>query len=212
MYLKDLNQTYKAINITTPIITIQILFILTKSKINLDTYYNLYLSYRVFETTKGQNNMYGNRTAAGIKKLKESSYSKIGDPIFLAKRRRKHREDPRVRDRGSDRDRANSKKWLFDIPTYKDLKPVPKYCEIFKNRIMEVGDGKSTDNSPTLDRIGNEEYYVSRRIDTEDGTEYVGNTQWVCRKANQMKSDATFKEIKMLYLWAVKEHKNGNLK
>ena len=156
--------------------------------------------------------MYGNRTAAGIKKLKESSYSKIGDPIFLAKRRRKHREDPRVRDRGSARDRANSKKWLFDIPTYKDLKPVPKYCEIFKNRIMEVGDGKSTDNSPTLDRIGNEEYYVSRRIDTEDGTEYVGNTQWVCRKANQMKSDATFKEIKMLYLWAVKEHKNGNLK
>ena len=156
--------------------------------------------------------MYKSRTAAGIKRLKEITYGQIGDPKALARRRERHREDPRVRDRGGARDRANSKKWLFDIPTYKDLPPVPKYCEIFTDRIMKAGDGKSTNNSPTLDRIGNEPYYVSRRVKTDNGIEYVGNTQWICRKANQMKSDATFKEIKMLYLWAVKEHKKGNLK
>ena len=156
--------------------------------------------------------MYKGRTEEGIRKLKEVTYGQIGDPKALARRRERHKEDPRVRARGAARDRAKDKKWLFDIPTYKDLPPVPRYCEIFTDSVMEAGDGKSTDNSPTLDRINNEEFYVSRRIKTEKGIEFVGNTQWICRKANQMKSDATFKEIKMLYLWAVKEHKKGNLK
>ena len=52
---------------------------------------------------------------------------------------------------------------------------------------MFVGDGKSTDNSPTMDRIDNTKGYVK------------GNIQWISRKANQMKSNANFKEIEMLY-------------
>ena len=52
---------------------------------------------------------------------------------------------------------------------------------------MFVGEGKSTDNSPTLDRIDNTNGYIK------------GNVQWLSRKANQMKSNATLKEIGKLY-------------
>ena len=46
--------------------------------------------------------------------------------------------------------------------------------------------------------------------------DYMNNPEYsefqaISRKANQMKSDATFKEIENLYLWAKKYHKKGVL-
>ena len=129
---------------------------------------------------------YIGRTEEGIRRLKEREYAKIGNPEHLNRRRELHRINPKVRGFSSSKERAKKIGVPFGFKGSKELPDIPKNCNILKIP-MFVGDGKSTDNSPTMDRIDNTKGYVK------------GNIQWISRKANQMKSNANFKEIEMLY-------------
>ena len=130
--------------------------------------------------------MYNQRTVQGIKDLKMRSYTKIGDMKSLARRRELHRIDPRVKIFSNIKCRARRNGIPFEFKSSKELPDVPLICPMLKIP-MFVGEGKSTDNSPTLDRIDNTNGYIK------------GNVQWLSRKANQMKSNANFKEVEMLY-------------
>ena len=115
---------------------------------------------------------------------------------FNKKRRERHREEPRIRLRGGAYRRAGIKGLEFALPSYKDLPKCPKKCPIL-NIVLKVGklkdsNGGGTDNSPSLDRIDNNKGYVK------------GNLQIISRKANQMKSNANFEEIEMLYKYMKK--------
>ena len=130
--------------------------------------------------------MYNQRTVQGIKDLKMRSYTKIGDVKSLARRRELHRLDPRVKIFSNIKCRARRNGIPFEFKSSKELPIVPKVCPVL-NIPMFVGDIKSTDNSPTLDRIDNNKGYIK------------GNVHWISRKANAMKNNANFKEIEMLY-------------
>ena len=132
--------------------------------------------------------MYKYRTEEGIRKLKLREQAKVGNPIHLEKRRKRHMKDARIRLRGGARDRAMEKCINFKLKSYKDLPKVPKYCPILEIPLY-VGTKTSTDNSPTLDRIDNNKGYIKENI------------QIISRKANQMKSNANFKEIEKLYFF-----------
>ena len=135
---------------------------------------------------------YIGRTEEGIRKLKIREYAKIGNPEHLNRRRELHRINPKVRGFSSSKERAKKIGVPFGFKSSKELPDVPLICPVLKI-IMFVGNGKSTDNSPTLDRIDNTNGYIK------------GNVQWLSRKANQMKSNANLKEIKMLYTFMKKQ-------
>lgn len=65
---------------------------------------------------------------------------------------------------------------------------IPKLCPILKIPLFS-GIGHQIDNSPTLDRINNDEGYIKENIIV------------ISNKANRMKNNGSFKEIEMLYLW-----------
>ena len=115
---------------------------------------------------------------------------------YNERRRELHREDPRIRLRGGAYGRAIKKGIKFNLPTYKDLPKCPLNCPILEIPLIVGSDknsnGGGTDNSPTLDRIDNNKGYIK------------GNIQIISRKANQMKSNANFEEIKKLYLFMKK--------
>ena len=115
---------------------------------------------------------------------------------FNKKRRERHRAEPRIRLRGGAYRRAGIKGLEFDLPSYKDLPKMPKYCPIlktpFKVGALKGSNGGGTDNSPSLDRIDNNKGYIK------------GNLQIISRKANQMKNNANFEEIEMLYKYMKK--------
>ncbi len=67
----------------------------------------------------------------------------------------------------------------------KDIPDIPKTCPIFKME-LKTGDGVLADNSTTLDRIDNNEGYVS------------GNIHIISWKANRLKSNATLEELQIL--------------
>ena len=129
---------------------------------------------------------YIGRTEEGIRKLMLREYAKIGKPEHLKRRRELHRINPKVRGFSSSKERSKKIGVPFGFKSSKELPNIPLICPVL-NIPMFAGDGKSTDNSPTLDRIDNTKGYIK------------GNVQWLSRKANQMKSNANFKEIEMLY-------------
>ena len=120
--------------------------------------------------------------------MNNSNYPKI--------RRKRHRKDPRIRLREGARTRSIKKGWKFKIDKFKDLKPIPKKCPILDIPLF-IGDGNSTDNSPTLDRVKNEEFYYSDRCEHY----YRSNVQIISRKANQMKSNSSFEDVEKLYFY-----------
>ena len=114
---------------------------------------------------------------------------------YNERRRELHREDPRIRMRGGAKPRAKEKGIEFDLPTYKDLPKCPDKCPILGIPLI-VGSGKKgggTNNSPSLDRIDNNKGYIK------------GNIQIISRKANQMKNNANFEDIRRLYLFMKKQ-------
>ena len=129
---------------------------------------------------------YIGRSIEGIKRLLEREKAKVGNPLHLKQRRKRHSKNPKVRLREGARARAIKKGLYFDIPTWRDVHEIAKLCPILKIP-MFTGKGVSTDNSPTLDRIDNSKGYVK------------GNIHIISRKANQMKSNANLKDIEMLY-------------
>jgi hypothetical protein len=62
---------------------------------------------------------------------------------------------------------------------------VPKRCPIF-NTPIRIGEGRLSDNSPSLDRIIPRKGYVR------------GNVVVISMRANRIKSDASPKELKLL--------------
>ena len=133
------------------------------------------------------------REYSGKKKANRKYYknNKRKFQNYNIRRRELHRIDPRIRLRGGAQRRAKRKVIPFELPNYKSLPRVPKYCPILgiplKVGKLKGSNGGGTDNSPSLDRIDNNKGY------TKD------NIQIISRKANQMKSNATLKEIGKLY-------------
>jgi len=119
-------------------------------------------------------------------KRKNLRKNKIKFEDYNKRRRELHRIDPTKRLWGGAKRRAKRKGIEFNILTYKSLPKVPKYCPIL-GILLKVGKGAGTDNSPSLDRINNNKGYT------------IENIQIISRKANQMKSNATLKEIEKLY-------------
>ena len=125
------------------------------------------------------------------------------DPLI---RRKRHRKDSRIRLREGARTRSIKKGWGFKIDKFKDLKPMPKKCPILDIPLF-IGDGNSTDNSPTLDRVGNQEFYYSKK---DKYGRYKGNVQIISRKANQMKSNSSFEDVEKLYFYELLREVRGN--
>ena len=121
-------------------------------------------------------------------------------------RRKRHRKDPRIRLREGARTRSIKRGWGFKIDKFKDLKPIPKKCPILDIPLF-IGDGNSTDNSPTLDRVGNQEFYYSKK---DKYGRYKGNVQVISRKANQMKSNSSFEDVEKLYFYELLRKARGN--
>jgi len=121
-------------------------------------------------------------------------------------RRKRHRKDPRIRLREGARTRSIKRGWGFKIDKFKDLKPIPKKCPILDIPLF-IGDGNSTDNSPTLDRVGNQEFYYSKK---DKYGRYKGNVQVISRKANQMKSNSSFEDVEKLYFYELLREAKGN--
>ena len=111
---------------------------------------------------------------------------------YLKHRRDKHKREPRIRMRQDARERAVKKGRKFYLKSYKDIPKIPKFCPILKIPLFVKG-WVGTDNSPTLDRIDNDKDY------------FKSNIRVISRKANQMKSNGSFEEIKMLYFFMKKE-------
>ena len=129
---------------------------------------------------------YKGRTEEGIRKMKERAYAQIGNPKALARRRELHRLDPRPKMYSRARERCKVTGFKFNLKSYKDIPKSSNYCPLL-NIPMFVSSGIATDNSPTLDRIDNNKGYIK------------GNIQIISRKANQSKSNLSFKEYETMY-------------
>ena len=126
--------------------------------------------------------------------------SKMSHEAFLKHRREKHKKEPRIRMRNDARERAikkgidvNNEK-EFNLKSYTDIPLIPKFCPILNIPLFVKG-WVGTDNSPTLDRIDNNKRYLK------------GNIRVISRKANQMKSNGSFKDIEKLYFFMLNENK-----
>ena len=124
-------------------------------------------------------------------------------------RKKRHRKDPRIRLREGARTRSIKKGCNFYINKFYDLKPMPKKCPILDIPLF-VGNGNSTDNSPTLDRVGNEPFYYSKRTKVGNRYIYRSNVQIISRKANQSKSNLSFEEMEKLYFNMLLNKCSGN--
>jgi hypothetical protein len=78
----------------------------------------------------------------------------------------------------------------FEVTLSDALNLANDYCPVLNIKLnWGVATGKTTSNSPSLDRFNPELGYV------------VGNIYWISHKANAMKQNATMSEIEALYLW-----------
>jgi hypothetical protein len=85
----------------------------------------------------------------------------------------------------SAKERAKKRGYAFNL--VKEDVYIPEYCPLLGLKLeSQIGKGKSTDCSPSLDRIIPEKGYVK------------GNVWVVSMKANRMKSDSSLEEMKLL--------------
>lgn len=84
-------------------------------------------------------------------------------------------------------ERSKRTKLVFDIKA-KDLGAIPKFCPIL-NIPLFLGKGKTTINSPSLDRLDNNEGYIK------------GNVWIISHLANRIKSDASDEELYNFCNW-----------
>lgn len=99
-------------------------------------------------------------------------------------KRKNYQNEPRRSMVWNSKGRAKKRGLEHDIK-FDDFE-IPKNCPVLNIPIM-WNKGKSTDNSPTIDRIDNSKGY------TQD------NIQIISWRANCLKRDATFEEIEKLY-------------
>jgi hypothetical protein len=81
------------------------------------------------------------------------------------------------------RQRAKKKSLDFDI-TVDDIE-IPEMCPVLGIPLIK-GDGRLTENSPTIDRIDNTKGYIK------------GNVMVISHRANNIKNSSTIKEIEMI--------------
>lgn len=81
--------------------------------------------------------------------------------------------------------KARAKKAGKDFSITLDDVPVPEFCPVLGTKLA-VGNGGSTRNSPTIDRIDNTKGYIQ------------GNVWVISRRANDLKADATLLELEAL--------------
>lgn len=86
------------------------------------------------------------------------------------------------------RARSRAKKFGIPFAIEKIDIVVPAYCPIL-GIPLRVGDGRSSGNSPSLDRIRPQRGYVK------------GNIAVISHRANQLKNDATVAELRALLVW-----------
>jgi hypothetical protein len=110
----------------------------------------------------------------------------------LARRRKRHAKDPRPVMLRLAKCRAKKKGVAFDLDI--DDIIIPDQCPVLRIKI-EVGSGRLTDNSPTIDRINPKKGYVR------------GNVSVISWRANVLKKDATLAELKALVSYV--ENANG---
>ena len=116
---------------------------------------------------------------------------------FKKHRRAKHKKEPRIRMRNDARERAIKKGIEFNLNSYTDIPPIPKFCPILNIPLFVKG-WVGTDNSPTLDRIDNNRGYIK------------GNIRVISRKANQMKSNGSFRDVEKLYFFIKQERESDD--
>lgn len=84
---------------------------------------------------------------------------------------------------GLHRARGRAKKAGLECDLTEDtMPPMPDTCPVLGLSLCP-GDGRMTDNSPTLDRIDSTKGYVA------------GNVHWISWRANSLKKDATVDEL-----------------
>jgi hypothetical protein len=99
----------------------------------------------------------------------------------------KLRKDPRYKMLRAAKSRAKLYNWPFNI-TFNDIPSIPEFCPFFaRSGVMfplYVGNGHSTDHSPSIDRIIPHLGYVK------------GNIQVISLIANRIKTNATLTQVK----------------
>lgn len=96
------------------------------------------------------------------------------------KRRDYNKKHPEYKLLSHAKERAKNKNIEFSI-TRNDI-IIPEYCPILGLK-LEIGNGKFTDNSPTIDRIDNSKGYIKENI------------KIISWRANSIKGDSTIDEI-----------------
>lgn len=86
--------------------------------------------------------------------------------------------------------KSRSKRLGIEFNLGKEDIVIPELCPILLIR-LEIGNGRITNNSPSLDRVDNSKGYVK------------GNVRVISFKANRCKSNLTNDEIKRLYEYSV---------
>jgi hypothetical protein len=113
----------------------------------------------------------------------QKSIKKKGRAAINAEKRERYRRLPASPILCALRRRAKQLGIAFNLTT--DDIVIPETCPILGIK-LEVGNGHSMRNSPSIDRIDPTKGYVR------------GNIQFISHKANTMKSDATLEELRML--------------
>jgi hypothetical protein len=83
---------------------------------------------------------------------------------------------------GNARNRAKKTGLDFNL-TRENMPPIPDTCPVLGIPIVMLG---SMDNSPSIDRISHELGYV------------VGNVRWISWRANNLRSDGTAEELRLV--------------
>lgn len=86
--------------------------------------------------------------------------------------------------------RAKLKGISFSL-TVENVPPIPEFCPALGIPLSREG-GKASEALPELDRFFPELGYVP------------GNVQWICRKANTIKNNATYEELQRVTEWVGK--------
>lgn len=151
------------------------------------------LSSRCKSCQKEKNKRYRELNKESLSALKHEWYNDNKDKILEQKKEGRNL-DPRLNMLSTAKHRAKIKNLPFEI-TVDDIL-IPDFCPILKIKLQR-GEGKATNNSPSLDKIIPELGYV------------VGNIQVISKLANSMKTNASVDQLVMFSEWVLNNFK-GN--
>lgn len=147
------------------------------------------LSYRCKSCQTIRASEYRKQNKTKIQTCQKKYYEANKDSINMHLKVR-HRTNPKINMLTTAKHRAKEKKVPFNL-TQDDFN-IPDRCPIL-NIPLNVADRKSSDNSPSLDRIIPDLGYV------------IGNVQVISKLANTMKSNANAEQLLRFAAWIMKE-------